>query len=185
MSRNINKHAFFDAYHQAFGKLRQEQVDGLDFLLDGLAVDENVSDVRWAAYILATVKHETADTFQPITEFGGRAYFDKYDTGKLSQALGNTPEADGDGYTYRGRGYVMLTGRANYERMGKGCSDRQWPEHDAIVYPGMPKRARAIHQCHARHPRRAGAHESRGEAPEREAQTAYGRPSGRENSGAE
>ena len=71
------------------------------------------------AYLLATAYHETAFTMQPIVEFGGRKYFDKYDTGRLAEALGNTPQADGDGFFFRGRGYVQITGRANYEKAGR------------------------------------------------------------------
>lgn len=72
-----------------------------------------------AAYVLATAKWESAHTMKPISERGGVAYFDKYDTGKLAQNLGNTPEKDGDGYFFRGRGYVQITGRANYAKASK------------------------------------------------------------------
>jgi hypothetical protein len=68
------------------------------------------------AYLFATAFHETGRTMQPIVEYGGVRYFDKYDTGKLASALGNTPERDGDGYKYRGRGYVQITGYANYHK---------------------------------------------------------------------
>lgn len=95
--------------------MSQSQVTGLETLLKEMA---NL-DTPLKAYLLATTFHETAGTMQPITEYGGVGYFDKYDTGRLAAALGNTPLADGDGYRLRGRGYVMLTGRANYIRAGK------------------------------------------------------------------
>lgn len=66
------------------------------------------------AYVLATDYHETAYAMQPVREKGGEAYLRKYDTGRLAQQLGNTPEADGDGILYAGRGDVQLTGYANY-----------------------------------------------------------------------
>lgn len=70
------------------------------------------------AYVLATAYHETAHTMKPIYERGQKSYFNKYEPGtKLGKALGNTEK--GDGYRYRGAGYVQLTGRANFIRAGK------------------------------------------------------------------
>ena len=67
---------------------------------------------RLAAF-LAQVGHESGQ-LQFTRELGGSAYLAKYDTGKLAERLGNTPEADGDGQLYRGRGLIQVTGRYNY-----------------------------------------------------------------------
>lgn len=73
--------------------------------------------VSYTAYLLATSFHETDQAMQPIYEAGPRQYFDKYETGtRLGRILGNTEP--GDGYRFRGRGDVMLTGRALYTRAG-------------------------------------------------------------------
>lgn len=68
--------------------------------------------LRMAAFI-AQVGHESGQ-FRYVKELGGDQYLSKYDTGTLAKRLGNTPDADGDGQKYRGRGLIQVTGRDNY-----------------------------------------------------------------------
>ncbi|HZT60989.1 MAG TPA: hypothetical protein VFA21_20460 [Pyrinomonadaceae bacterium] len=94
---------FFSSYRDAFGPLRQEQVDGLNALLAAFETQAIISDVRHIAYCLATTKHETADTFQPIEEYGkGRNHAYGVPTGQWHQV-------------YDGRGDVQLTWERNYQ----------------------------------------------------------------------
>lgn len=69
---------------------------------------------RQAAF-LAQIGHESGQ-LQYVRELGGDQYLSRYDTGSLAAKLGNTPEADGDGQRYRGRGLIQITGHNNYLR---------------------------------------------------------------------
>ena len=100
------------------GRLTQSQVNGMTAIMAGVS-EFSVTNIKQAAYILATVFHETGKKMTPVKELGSFSYLAKYDTGKLAAQLGNTPEADGDGQLYAGRGLPQITGHDNYEKFGK------------------------------------------------------------------
>jgi len=79
-------------------------------------------------HFLAQVLTESGN-LKFVTELGGKSYFEKYDTGRLAKNLGNTPQADGDGYKYRGRGLIQVTGKANYTAFAK------WSHLDIVTHP--------------------------------------------------
>jgi hypothetical protein len=101
----INRDKWFSGYRAAFGPLNQRQVDGISFLLDKLEEDDFT--VPQASYVLATIDHETAHTFQPIKEYRAKS--------------GSKGRANQDRYWlggWFGRGYIQLTWKRNYEKFG-------------------------------------------------------------------
>ncbi|MBC7891213.1 MAG: hypothetical protein H7Y12_03290 [Sphingobacteriaceae bacterium] len=109
-------------YVARFGPITNTLADALIFLLRQVEQDTRFSDSdtdrRQLAYCLATFKWETAHTMRPIDEFGSTERFDRLygPQTQVGKRLGNTQP--GDGARFHGRGYVQLTGRANYERAG-------------------------------------------------------------------
>ena len=68
-------------------------------------------------HFLAQIAHESGE-MRYVRETGSGA---KYDTGALARKLGNTPQKDGDGERYKGRGLIQLTGKTNYAAASKAA----------------------------------------------------------------
>lgn len=68
------------------------------------------------AHFFAQIAHESGG-FKYLTELGNKLYFNKYES-RLD--LGNTQK--GDGYKFRGRGYIQITGRDNYSKLSKATN---------------------------------------------------------------
>ncbi len=116
----IDRDLFFSNIRSQFGSLKQSQVNGLNFLLENIELDEYPAInnftvwARQIAYMLATTKHEVANTYTPITEYSNTTC-KRYD----------------GGCTYKGRGYVQLTHKYNYQNMGDILGV------DLVSYPGL------------------------------------------------
>lgn len=119
--------------------LDQDEVDGSKAII--AALDDQPAS--YVAYALATAWHETAHTMKPVKEYGSDAYFFRmYDLEgqrpHVARRLGNT--RPGDGVKFAGRGYVQLTGRANYAKAAARLGEPLLYNPDLAMHPNIAAR---------------------------------------------
>jgi len=122
----IKVDSFIDLYKDEFKdhSLTKKSTEGLKFLISKINNDKDIIDIRWAAYMLATVKHECANRYQPIEEYGKGNYFSKsenkqivHDYSEKIKVLDPLTNKEVEN-VYYGRGYVQLTWEDNYKALG-------------------------------------------------------------------
>jgi putative chitinase len=86
------------------GSLTQQQVDGMNGILDSFEADYQWPDLRWLANMLAQSKWETSSTMWPVEEYG------KGGDADYAQPDPTTKQC------YWGRGLLQLTWASNYQK---------------------------------------------------------------------
>lgn len=107
----------------------------LPFVLQA-TVDASIADKDMILMALATIRAETA-SFRPISEGisqfntapGGTPFGLYNPPGNIANRIGNTQP--GDGPRFKGRGFIQLTGRFNYQKFGPVV------QADLIVNPDL------------------------------------------------
>jgi predicted chitinase len=128
---SINRDFFFDHVRESLfkGSLHQSQLDGLLAILDKWEAESSKDDDRWLAYMLATTHHETGRAMQPVRETFAATDDEAIKRLERAWAAGKLPwvttpywRRDADGKSWLGRGFVQLTHRANYKKVGSAIS---------------------------------------------------------------
>ena len=112
---------------RAVPELYSPRVDEFVASFNQWAIPFGIDNDKRAVHYLAQVFHESG-ALRYVEELASGA---AYDTGSKAIALGNTPEKDGDGQRYKGRGFIQLTGLNNYKAFNASdlCTE------DVVAHP--------------------------------------------------
>lgn len=125
----IDIERFLYLYHEQFPS--ESNSAELRKLTNRLFLDAEVTDVRWIAYMLATVKRECGAKMAPVREIG-RGRGKRYDiTIKVTDPATKQEKEN----VYYGRGFVQITWDYNYKKIGKeiGLGDQLYLNPDKTL----------------------------------------------------
>jgi putative chitinase len=141
-------------------KLKGHIPDSVIAQIPDTAAKFNITNTLRLAHFLAQCGHESGG-FKAVSENlnysadGLKKIFPKYFPGVLNESyarnpekiankvyssrMGNGDEASGDGFKFRGRGYIQLTGKSNYTAFDKMVDDNILANPDLVAtkYPLM------------------------------------------------
>jgi putative chitinase len=115
-------------------KLTTQQLLDYSLMASSAAKVAGINTPKRLTAWLAQLAHESGG-FRYLQEIWGPTPQQKrYGVGSLGKTLGNLEP--GDGYKYRGRGWIQLTGRSNYKRYGDLLGIDLVGEPDLAADPG-------------------------------------------------
>jgi putative chitinase len=100
--------------------------------LDRYGPDVGLDLPHRQAHYLAQLMHESGSFRYDQEIWGPTKAQIGYDT---RTDLGNTPEKDGDGFKYRGRGPIQITGKSNYGQFRDWCRKQGYNCPDFVADP--------------------------------------------------
>ncbi len=96
---------------------KEEVISSLSHSFNYLLPKYGITSINRIASFIGQTAHETC-RYIFFQELGGKRYFCKYDPNtSIGKVLGN--QEFGDGYKFRGRGIIQITGLYNYKRYGE------------------------------------------------------------------
>lgn len=102
------------------------------------------ADTNQIAYILATARFETAYTLTPVRETLARSVDEaierleqRYSSLELPSGFERYWQRDSDGRSWMGRGYILLTHKANYERASERLGEDLVTDPERALEPAV------------------------------------------------
>lgn len=116
----------------AKGKPNESNMKSVLSSLEKFGSSVGLDRMHRQVHYLAQLMHESGSFKWDKEIWGPTPAQIRYDT---RTDLGNTPEKDGDGFKYRGRGPIQVTGKANYTAFRDWCRSKGYNPPDFVKDP--------------------------------------------------